>query len=302
MHACTDMQIFVEVVQAGGFAAAARHLGLAASVVGDRVRSLEKRLNIRLLNRTTRQQQLTEAGQLYFTEALNILAATQTLEQRLVEHSCMPHGLLKITAPIPLGRQKIAPFIGEFIQHHPTIQVHLNLEDRFTDILAEGFDIAIRGGPQIDTNLTGRQLFTTRRVLVASPEYLAQTGIPEHPQELAKHACLAFNQAPHLSAEWRFGRGKQAHSQRINACLTTTHSELPVIWALAGLGITQKSWWEVERYLHTGQLVTVLDAYEPEPIHFFAIYPVSRSQSRKVDLFIEALLTTFAEFNSPTNE
>jgi LysR family transcriptional regulator, transcriptional activator for dmlA len=292
MHPIGEMAVFVEVVEQGSFSAAARRLGLASSVVADRVKGLERRLGVRLLARTTRHQSLTEAGATYLREARVILATLTSLETRLSEESSTPSGVLKVTAPAPVGRRWIAPFIGAFVRRYPAVRVHLTLEDRFADIVGEGFDVAIRGGPVVDTALIGRRLFETRRVVVASSDYLARHGRPESPDDLASHACIVFSTERHFRAQWRFGRGDSARNFRVTGALAATNSELPVVWALAGLGITQKSWWEVADHIAAGRLVTVLDPFEPEPATFFAIHPVSSAQSRKLALFVDELANT----------
>jgi len=289
MHPISDMAVFVEVARRGGFSAAARRLGLAPSVVADRVGGIEKRLGLRLLIRTTRRQALTEAGTTYFNEAESILASIASLEARLMEDSSTPRGTLRVTAPTPIGRQVIAPFVGGFVGRYPELRVHLALDDRYADIVGEGFDIAIRGGPAVDTTLIGRRLFETRRVVVASPDYLDRHGRPDHPTDLADHVCLVFNSEPHFQAEWRFGRGADVRILRVTGALATSNSELPAAWALAGRGLAQKSWWEVVRHIEAGRLVTVLDAFEPDPVPFFAIHPVSSAHSRKIALFINEL-------------
>jgi len=291
MHPIGEMAVFIEVVEQGSFSAAARRLGLASSVVADRVKGLERRLGVRLLARTTRRQSLTEVGATYLREARVILATLTSLETRLSEESSTPSGVLKVTAPVPVGRRWIAPFIGDFVRRYPAVRVHLTLEDRFADIVGEGFDVAIRGGPVVDTALIGRRLFETRRVVVASSDYLARHGRPESPDDLASHACIVFSTERHFHAQWRFGRGDRARNFRVTGALAATNSELPVVWALAGLGITQKSWWEVADHIAAGRLVTVLDPFEPEPATFFAIHPVSSAQSRKLALFVDELAT-----------
>lgn len=290
MHPISEMEVFIQVVRQGSFSSAARHLGIAPSVIADRVSGLEKRLGVRLLTRTTRRQSITEAGTTYFEEASAILASLSAMERRVTEAAASPRGTLKVTAPLPIGRQRIAPFVAEFVRRYPEIRVHLTLDDRFADIAGEGFDLAIRGGPVIDSALAGRRLFQTRRVVVASPAYLGRHGAPNRPEDLASHACLVFNTGQHFQADWRFGRGDDARNLRVNATLASTSSELPVTWALAGLGLAQKSWWEVADHIQARRLVTVLDAFEPDPATFFAIHPVSRTQSRKIALFVGELV------------
>lgn len=301
MHDITDMAVFVEVIRRCGFSAAGRRLGLATSVVSDRVKALEKRLGVKLLNRTTRSQVLTESGTAYFNRATQIIADIVAMEASVMEESIVPRGDLKITAPGPLGRQHIAPLIGRFCLEHPQIRVHLSLEDRFSDIAAEGYDVAFRGGPVVDSQFAGRCLFETRRVVVASPAYLQTNGVPKTPEDLKHHRCLVFNGDSHFYAEWRFGRGNQTRLVRIEGATASTNSELPITWALAGLGLTQKSWWEVAPYIAQGQLQTVLEPFEPEPVSFYAIHPVRSAESRKISLLMDAAARHFQGFATASN-
>lgn len=296
MHDISDMAVFVEVVQQGGFSAAARRIGLATSVVSDRVKGLEKRLGVKLLNRTTRTQVLTDSGTAYLARASRIIADIAAMEALVMEESTVARGDLEVTAPGPLGRQHVAPFVGSFCLEHPQIRVHLCLEDRFSDIAAEGYDIAFRGGPMVDSQFTGRCLFETRRVVVASPAYFDASGRPQTPQDLKHHRCLVFNSQAHYFAEWRFGRGKHLRALRVEGAMASTNSEVPIGWAIAGLGLTQKSWWEVAPYIAQGLLQTVLEPYEPEPVSFYAIHPLRSAQSRKVGLFMEAASRWFRGF------
>jgi LysR family transcriptional regulator, transcriptional activator for dmlA len=248
-----------------------------------------------LLARTTRRHSLTEAGETYYREACRIAADLDELESRLADDAASPRGALRVTAPMPIGRRWVAPFVAGFAARYPEISVHLTLDDRYADIVGGGFDVAIRGGPAVDSTLIGRRLFDSRRVVVASPDYLARRGAPSSPEDLASHRSLVFNTDPHFQAEWRFCRGEAARRVKVTGFLAATSSELPVAWALAGLGLAQKSRWEVAEHLAAGRLATVLDAFEPDPASFFAIHPVSRSRSRKVALFVEELAATVGE-------
>lgn len=299
MHPNTDMAVFIEVVRQGNFSAAGRRLGIAPSVVADRIGGLEKRLGVQLLTRTTRRQAVTQAGATYFEEATAILEAVTDLEARLAEESSAPRGILNVTAPTPIGRRRIGPFIADFARRYPDIRVHLTLDDRYADIVGEGFDVAIRGGPAVDTALTGRRLFETRRVVVASPDYLGRAGRPQSPADLTDHACLVFNADRHFNAQWRFGRGDAARTVRVTGRLAASNAETPVAWALAGLGLAQKSWWEITDHIRAGRLVTVLDGFEPAPATFFAIHPVGGARSRKIALFVSALATVLKDLGGP---
>ncbi|MFM0229853.1 LysR family transcriptional regulator [Paraburkholderia sediminicola] len=290
MREINEMQVFVEVAKRGTLSAAARHLGLATSVVSDRIASLERRFGVKLLARTTRQQSLTAAGRTYFEHCESILASMTDAEQAVLRHREEPCGVLRVTAPTPIGRRHIAPLIGRFVAVHADIRVQLTLDDRFTDLVAEGFDIAIRGGRISDSTLVGHELARTRRVVVASPAYVKRHGMPESPADLRKHACVVYNSDGSLNVTWRFGKGDDAQVVRIESILASNNSELPIAWALNGLGVTQKSWWEVAGELRRGELVTVLDAYEPEEIPFVALHHAQSTQSKKIRIFIEYLV------------
>lgn len=289
MRTDQEAAVISAIVRHGSLSAAARQLGLSVSVVADRLAGLERRLGVRLIARTTRRRSLTEAGKLYLNEMEPILAAIDDVEARVRDLSSVPQGTLRISAPLPIGRRWIAPFVAEFATRYPDIRLQLLLEDRYVDIVGEGFDLAIRGGPAVESEFTGRFLVSTRRVIVASPDYLARHGTPTSPEDLANHACLVFNGGGHFHADWRFGRGEAGYKVRVSARLATSSSELPVVWATAGMGLTQKSLWEVQDLLEDGRLVTVLDAFEPDPASFYAIHPVSRSQSRLLSLFVGEL-------------
>lgn len=289
MRDITEMAVFVTIVRHGSLSAAGRELDLATSVISDRLARLERRMGTRLLVRTTRRHALTAAGQLYYHEACAIVEATARMEARTRAMATTPAGELRVTAPIPFGRWWLTPFMTQFAHRHPDIRISLTLEDRVADIVGEGFDIAIRATPTLDTMLTGRRIMETRRVIVGSPAYLARKGVPTHPSELENHDCLSHGPTPHLHTQWRLGRGTQVRTERVRARLASTDSEMPVHWALAGLGLVQKSLWEVEGYVAEGLLQPVMEEWEPEPISFFAIHPVSTAHSCKIALFIDEL-------------
>src|SRR5208337_247878 len=197
-------------------------------------------LDVRLTLRTTRRQTLTDAGREYAAEATGILERVGALEERIRDSAGDPRGDLRVTAPTPVGRRWVAPFVAAFARRYPDIRVTLTLDDSFADIVGEGFDVAIRGGPAVDSGFMGRRLFEMRRVVVASPAYLAERRAPERLEDLARHRCLVFNNGRHFHADWRFGRGAGARSVRVEGALATNNFELPVVWALAGLGLAPR--------------------------------------------------------------
>ena len=295
MREFNEMAIFVEVAARGTLSAAARRLGIATSVVSERMTALEHRLGVRLIARTTRQLALTDAGHTYLTHCRQILEHMAAAEQAVLDHRDEPRGTLRVTAPTPLGRRRIAPLVGSFVAAHPEIHVQLVLEDRLADLLADGFDVAVRGGQIADSTLVAHLLGTSRRVVVASPAYLERCGTPEKLEDLAHHACLIHSDDASPRAAWCFGTGAASRLIRLEGRLSSNNSELPIAWARAGLGVAQKSWWEVAQALRTGELVTVLNAFEPDPVPFVALHHGRSSSSRKIGLFVAHLMAGFAQ-------
>ncbi|WP_144110596.1 LysR family transcriptional regulator [Paraburkholderia sp. BCC1886] len=293
MREINEMTIFVEVAARGTLSAAARGLGLATSVVSERIAALEKRLGVRLVARTTRQQALTDVGRTYLEHCHLILAQLAEAERAVANHRDEPSGVLRVTAPTPLGRRRIAPLLAGFIAKHPDIRVELVLTDEYADLVAEGFDIAIRGGPIPDSSLVGHVLGLSRRVVVASPDYLKRGLALATPADLCRHACLVHNADASRRAAWRFGKGNAARVVRVEGALASNNSELPVEWARAGLGVAQKSWWEVAAAVHAGELSTVLEAFEPDDVPFVALHHGQSTRSKKIQLFLAYLVADF---------
>lgn len=289
MHNIQDMSVFVEIVRCGSISAAGRKLGISPSVASDRLKNLEKRIGVKLLARTTRSQSLTDPGVLYFKKSVEILDAITDMEREVSVQRSSTRGALRITVPYSLGRKMLSTFIEGFIKKYPKIHVNLTLDDDFHDVIGAGFDIAIRGQSNKDNNLFGQWLFDTRLVTVASPKYIDSRGTPKNLESLKAHDCIVLNRGHHYCAGWKFGRGLDARLEHIQGTHATTHSEIPIYWASAGLGITQAPYWEVQNQIESGRLVEILMEYEPEPASFYAIYPVKLSHSRKIEAFVEEL-------------
>ena len=195
-----DLEVFTRVVSTGSMSAAGRALGFSPAVISKRIKRLEDRLGTRLLQRTTRQISLTEAGQGFYDRVLGILAGVEEAEAFASGRSAQPHGTLRVTAPTSFGRMHIAPHLARFMEAHPELVVNIVLSDEFTDIVAEGFDLAIRIGELDDSSLVARKLAPVRRILCASPAYIERHGIPETVDDLGRHVCLPPAQPRHLEA------------------------------------------------------------------------------------------------------
>ena len=285
-----DLEIFARVVAAGSMSAAGRELGLSPAVVSKRLRRLEDRLGTRLLQRTTRQIALTEAGQGFYERVVAILAGVEEAEAFVSRRSALARGTLKVSAPTSFGRMHIAPHLGPFMHAHKDLGVNLLLSDDLVDIVGEGFDVAIRIAELADSSLVARKLAPVRRVICASPAYLERHGMPRSLQDLENHNCLTHQ----TSEVWRLDGPSGTVSVRPNGNLMTNSSEVVREAVLAGLGISLRSTWDVGRELAEGRLVQVLPDYRsPSSVAIHAIYPSRQFLPVKVRLFIDYLADLF---------
>lgn len=281
-----DLEIFASVVATGSMSLAGRALGLSPAVVSKRIKRLEDRLGARLLQRTTRQISLTEAGQGFYDRVLAVLAGLEEAEAYIAGRSTQMHGTLKISAPTSFGRMHIAPHLKSFMDAHPELSVHLVLSDELTDIVGGGFDLAVRIAELTDSSLVARRLAPVRRVLCASPDYLAAHGTPDDIEDLRHHICLP----PHNNDIWRLEGPKGAMAFKPDGRLITNSSEVIRETVLAGLGIALRSTWDIGPELKAGRLIQVLPAYEgSRGVALSAVYPSRQFLPAKVRLFIDYL-------------
>ncbi len=289
-----DLEIFSRVIAMGSMSAAGRALGLSPAVVSKRVKRLEERLGTRLFQRTTRQISLTEAGQGFYERIVGILAGIEEAEAFVSGRSGAVRGSLRISAPTSFGRMHIAPHLKSFMDSYPELVMNLVLTDDFSDIVGGGFDLAIRIGELSDSSLVARRLAPVRRVLCASPDYIAGRGMPASLDDLAGHVCLP----PHTQDVWRLdgpeGRGVTFRPQ---GPLYTNSSEVVREAVFSGLGIALRSTWDVGPALKSGELVQVLPEYEgSRNVVLSAVYPSRQFLPVKVRLFIDYL----ADLYGPT--
>ncbi|MCC8931238.1 LysR family transcriptional regulator [Rhizobium sp. 'Codium 1'] len=281
-----DLEVFVRVIAAGSMSTAARDLGLSPAVVSKRIKRLEDKLGTRLLQRTTRQISLTEAGQGFHERVLTVLGGLEEAEAFASGRSSEVNGTLKISASTSFGRMHVAPHLKPFMQAHPDLAIHLVLSDEFTDIVGGGFDIAIRIAELNDSSLVARRLAPVRRVLCAAPSYLAAHGTPETLDDLKKHRCLPA----HNHDSWRLEGPNGPVTLRPEGMLITNSSEVIREAVIAGLGIALRSTWDVGAELKSGKLVQVLPQYESSRnVALSAVYPSRQFLPAKVRLFIDYL-------------
>lgn len=278
---------FVHTVECGGFTAAARRLGLSKSLVSRQVAQLETNLGARLLQRTTRRLSPTEVGQAYYQRAQRILADLADAAAEIGHLQAAPRGKLRISAPMSFGVLHLAPALPRFLAACPELELDLALSDRFVDLVEEGFDVAVRIGRLSDSTLVARRIAPIRRVVCASPAYLARCGTPQNPADLTEHACLShLDQGP---AEWRFVVDGQQQTIKVNSRLRAGNGEALRILALAGLGLTYLPTFFVGDDLRSGTLVPVLSPYVPGDSALHGVYPHGRHLTAKVRAFLDFL-------------
>lgn len=286
------MSVFSRVVAAGSLSAAARDLGISTAGVSRRLAALEARLGVRLLNRTTRRISLTDEGAGYHEACNRILAEIEEADAAASARLVEPEGTLKAALPASFGHLHIAPLMPHFAALFPKVRLALSLSDRAVNVIEEGFDLAIRIGELEDSSLAARRLAPNRRVVCASPAYLAKHGAPQRPADLPGHNCLT-TQDFHMNWEYRDPDGKRG-SVRVPGKYACDNWEVLREWALAGLGIALKSTWDVRPQLEEGSLVALLPGYDfSSEVSIYAVYPHRRYLPAKTRVFVDFLADSF---------
>ncbi len=266
--------------------AAGRQMGLSPAVVSKRISQLEKRLGVRLIQRTTRQLTLTETGKGFYERILGVLDGIEEAEAFVSQRADKPRGTLAVTAPTAFGRKHIVPHLRTFQENYPEVQLQIDLCDRLVDVVGEGYDLAIRVGALSDSSLVAKRLAPSRRVLCAAPAYLKEMGRPETLTDLAKHRCLAFMEQEHWDL---LGPEGEVH-YRVQSVIRTNSTEVVREAALAGLGIAFRSIWDVAEDLKAGRLEIVLPQYRETPnVGVYALYPGREFIPAKLEVFLDFL-------------
>ncbi len=288
------MGVFRRVVEAGSYSAAARALRISVASASKQVASLEERLGVRLLNRTTRRLALTEAGREYHARCCRILDEVAEAEARVAEREASVRGNLRVTAPITFGLLHLGPPLAAFARAWPDVRVELILSDKLVDLVEEGFDVALRMTARpLDSSLVAVKLARARRVLCAAPGYLKRAGRPRRPADLAEHRCLV-NPATAAPTTWLLRGPEGPLEVEVRAALSINNSISLRDAALAELGLVLMPEFVIAEELRDGRLEAVLTTYEPEPLQVYALHPHGRFVPRRVRLFIEALREHFA--------
>jgi DNA-binding transcriptional LysR family regulator len=286
------MNAFAKVVALGSYAEAARALGLTRSAVSKAVQELETALGARLLDRTTRRVSPTEAGRAYHERCVDILAAVEETELQVSRLHEEPRGVLKVNGPMSFGTAYLGAAIADFMARYDDLRVELTLNDRFIDPLEEGVDVTIRIGALADSSLIARKLAPARRVLAASPDYLAKHGTPATPAELAHHRALQYG---HIAAaqRWQLTHGGEVRTVAVTPYLCSNNGDVLRAAALAGNGITLLPTFLIGPDIKAGRLALVLPDYPPTELGIYALYAPNRYLAAKTRLLIDFLAQRF---------
>lgn len=280
------LQSFVAVVEAGGFGRAAEQLGASTAAVSRRVSGLEQALGLQLLRRTTRRIELTEAGQQFYADVVNVFLLLGEAEERVRVGKERATGLMRVAAPMSFGIARLAPLLPTFMQRHPELKVQLLLEDRYTDLVAEGIDVALRIGTLADSSLVARKITTIPRLLCAAPAYLEARGEPRTLEDLAHHCCLQYAQRGPRE-DWAAALGVAPETLEIRGSLTANNAEVLRECAIQGMGIALLPAFVVEDALADGRLRRILADFDTAPLGLFAVRPAGRLIPARVRLFID---------------
>ncbi|MCE3219668.1 LysR family transcriptional regulator [Vibrio diabolicus] len=297
MRNTDDYIIFYHLIEQGSFSAAARHMSLTKSVVSKRIAKLEQELGVQLLYRTTRTLTLTEAGRAFFTHAKAVYQAVATAEESIVGLGKNLSGNIKVSVPTISGELILPQVINEFNQKYPDINIDMDLDNRFVDIVNERFDLAIRTGILPDSSLIARKLVDANWIVCASPQYLAKHGIPKQPQALDKHNCLVYSYQETGACEWAFKEGDEVYQITVDGNLCTNNSSVLRNVALLGQGIIYVPRVLVYEDLKQGRLIQLFKDETAKCLGIYAVYPYTRQQPEKIKIFIEHLYTSFQSQN-----
>lgn len=287
-----DLAVLVEAAALQSLSAAARRLELSPMAASRRLASLESRIGVRLLHRTTRSVSLTSEGEAFLPFAQEMLEAERAGLAQLSAGETGASGLLRVTAPAAFGRKIIAPMLPALLEQNPDLRIDLELTDYVVDIVGSGIDVAIRIGRLRDSSLIARRLASNVRLLCASPAYLARNGMPQGLADLARHECLVLSGVTH----WTFMVGGRSRDVRISGRFASSSIEAVHALCLSGQGLALLSDWDVAEELSSGALVPVsLDAALPQELAIWAVYPSSRLVPPKLRCFVAALETALTQ-------
>ncbi|EFE96159.1 D-malate degradation protein R [Serratia odorifera] len=292
MPLLSDLRVFVLVARRAGFAAAAEEMGVSPAFISKRIALLEKALSVSLLHRTTRRVAITEDGERIYEWAQRILNDVDHMMDEVSTIRQEPQGTLRIVSSHGFSRRFIAPALSVLATQYPRLELRLDVSDRLVDLVSEGFDLDIRVGDDIAPNLIARKLADNRRILCASPAYLARHGMPKTLNELSGRACLVIKERDMPFGIWRLQGPGGEETIKVTGALASNHGEIVHQWCLDGQGVALRSYWDVQENIASGKLVHILSDYY-QSANIWAVYVSRLATSAKVRVTVEFLRQYF---------
>lgn len=292
MDRLTSMAVFVKAVELGSFSAAAQALAMSPQLVGKHVQGIEQRLGVRLLNRTTRRQSLTDFGRTFYERSKIVLAEVEVAESLAAETRATPTGKLRINAPVSFGMRTLAPKLPEYLRRYPQVDVELSLSNRAVDLVDEDYDLVFRIGDLSDSGLIARELAPYRLVLCAAPSYLDAHPPVRTPSDLAQHECLVFAHTE-LRSHWSLDGPQGRVTVPVRSRLVADHDEVLLCAALAGMGLLMQPLEVVREALADGRLVRLLPDHEAPSRPMHVLYAPDRRITPKLRSFLEFAVQAF---------
>ena len=294
MDRLSAMNMFIRVVETGSFSAVARELNSTQPTISKNIAELESWLGAKLLNRSTRSLRLTESGTDYYERCVAILQDVEEAEQVVGQLQTQPKGVIRVSAVAAFGRLHVVPRLKVFFNLYPDIKVDIRLNDRAVDLVEEGIDVAFRMGDLPDSNLIARKLSSSPVVTAASPAYLKEAGIPSHPKDLRNHNYIVYGDVGN-NGETAFQEQGASFFVRVEGSLITNNTEAMRTALIAGLGISRGPRWLLADVIAGGELVEVLQDYQPDPQDIYAVYSPGRHLPSKVRCFIDFFREQFRD-------
>jgi len=294
MDKLTSMGVFAKSVELGSFAAVAQAIDMSPQMVAKHVASLEAELGVTLLNRTTRRQNMTDIGRAYYDRCKLVLAEVDAADSLAEEMLSQPQGVLRVSAPMTFGAFSLAPFVTDYLSRYQEVKIDLSLSDRFVDPVEEGFEVLIRIGELENSSLIARPLAPYKLVACAAPSYLAQRGVPETPDDLIRHDCLAYSYwSSSMPCRWIFSRHGLSQEIQVTGRLRSDNWKALLHAATEGFGITMGPEDVLAKEIQAGRLIRILPDYEGPSRPMHVLYPANRRPTAKIRSFIEALIGKF---------
>jgi DNA-binding transcriptional LysR family regulator len=287
-----DLRLFVRMVAAGSLSETARRLNSSLPAMSRRLAAMEARLGVRLIDRGSRHFALTEEGSVLYERGIGILAELDATEAEISANVSAPQGHIRVGTLLEIGRRRFAPLIAEFSKQYPRVSVELVLNDSEVDLMGEELDVGLLADQPTDGNLISRPLISSRRVVCASPEYIAKRGVPDRPEDLLRHDCIRLVRGRHVFDRWTFLENNKPREVRVNGTLLTNHSEVMHEWTLMGRGLGFKALWDIEDELRDGRLVEVLAPFACNEINLYAVYPTRTRLPLRVRVFIDFVVAS----------